>query len=97
MPWRGYNFEDAIIVSEKLIKEDVFTSIHIVEEMVEARDTKLGPEEITRDIPNVSEICCVIWTKMALSELVLMSSQEIFWLGKWPLKAKRSFHLRKNS
>ncbi|MBC7350566.1 MAG: DNA-directed RNA polymerase subunit beta [Candidatus Aminicenantes bacterium] len=55
MPWRGYNFEDAIIVSEKLIKEDVFTSIHIVEEMIEARDTKLGPEEITRDIPNVSE------------------------------------------
>lgn len=55
MSWRGYNFEDAIIVSEKLIKEDVFTSIHIVEEMVEARDTKLGPEEITRDIPNVSE------------------------------------------
>lgn len=55
MPWRGYNYEDAIIVSEKLIKEDVFTSIHIVEEMIEARDTKLGPEEITRDIPNVSE------------------------------------------
>ncbi|MBC7363926.1 MAG: DNA-directed RNA polymerase subunit beta [Candidatus Aminicenantes bacterium] len=55
MSWRGYNFEDAIIVSERLIKEDVFTSIHIVEEMVEARDTKLGPEEITRDIPNVSE------------------------------------------
>ena len=55
MPWRGYNFEDAIIVSEKLIKEDIFTSIHIVEETIEARDTKLGPEEITRDIPNVAE------------------------------------------
>ncbi len=55
MPWRGYNFEDAIIVSEKLIKEDIFTSIHIVEETIEARDTKLGPEEITRDIPNVPE------------------------------------------
>ncbi|OGD10787.1 MAG: DNA-directed RNA polymerase subunit beta [Candidatus Aminicenantes bacterium RBG_13_62_12] len=55
MPWRGYNFEDAIIVSEKLIKEDVFTSLHIVEETIEARDTKLGPEEITRDIPNVPE------------------------------------------
>ncbi len=55
MPWRGYNFEDAIIVSEKLIKEDVFTSIHIVEETIEARDTKLGPEEITRDIPNIPE------------------------------------------
>jgi len=55
MPWRGYNFEDAIIVSEKLIKEDIFTSIHIIEESLEARDTKLGPEEITRDIPNVPE------------------------------------------
>jgi DNA-directed RNA polymerase subunit beta len=55
MPWRGYNFEDAIVVSEKLIKDDIFTSIHIVEETIEARDTKLGPEEITRDIPNVPE------------------------------------------
>ncbi|MCX6576095.1 MAG: DNA-directed RNA polymerase subunit beta [Candidatus Aminicenantes bacterium] len=55
MPWRGYNFEDAIIVSEKLIIADIFTSLHIVEETIEARDTKLGPEEITRDIPNVPE------------------------------------------
>ena len=55
MPWRGYNFEDAIIVSEKLIKDDIFTSLHIVEESIEARDTKLGPEEITIDIPNVPE------------------------------------------
>ncbi len=55
MPWRGYNFEDAILVSESMVREDVFTSIHIEEFEVEARDTKLGPEEITRDIPNVSE------------------------------------------
>jgi DNA-directed RNA polymerase subunit beta len=55
MPWRGYNFEDAIIVSEKLIKDDIFTSLHIIEESIEARDTKLGPEEITHDIPNVPE------------------------------------------
>jgi len=55
MPWRGYNFEDAIIVSEKLVKEDSYTSIHIEEFETEARDTKLGPEEITRDIPNISE------------------------------------------
>jgi DNA-directed RNA polymerase subunit beta len=55
MPWRGYNFEDAILVSERLVKEDYFTSIHIEEFEIEARDTKLGPEEITRDIPNVSE------------------------------------------
>ena len=55
MPWRGYNFEDAILVSEKLVKDDYFTSIHIEEFEIEARDTKLGAEEITRDIPNVSE------------------------------------------
>ena len=55
MPWEGYNYEDAILISEKLVKEDVFTSIHIEEYESEARDTKLGPEEITRDIPNVSE------------------------------------------
>ena len=55
MPWRGYNFEDAIVVSEKLVKEDHYTSIHIEEFETSARDTKLGPEEITRDIPNVSE------------------------------------------
>ena len=55
MPWRGYNFEDAILVSEKLVKEDYYTSIHIEEFEIEARDTKLGPEEITRDIPNISE------------------------------------------
>ncbi len=55
MPWRGYNFEDAILISERLVKEDVFTSIHIEEFEIEARDTRLGNEEITRDIPNVGE------------------------------------------
>ncbi len=55
MPWRGYNFEDAILVSEKMVKDDYYTSIHIEEFEIESRDTKLGPEEITRDIPNVSE------------------------------------------
>ncbi|MFZ4517169.1 MAG: DNA-directed RNA polymerase subunit beta [Microthrixaceae bacterium] len=55
MPWEGYNFEDAIILSERLVKDDVMTSIHIHEHEVDARDTKLGPEEITRDIPNLSE------------------------------------------
>jgi DNA-directed RNA polymerase subunit beta len=55
MPWEGYNFEDAIILSERLVREDVLTSIHIKEHEVDARDTKLGPEEITRDIPNLSE------------------------------------------
>ena len=55
MPWEGYNFEDAIILSERLVRDDVLTSIHIHEHEVDARDTKLGPEEITRDIPNLSE------------------------------------------
>ncbi len=55
MPWNGYNFEDAIMLSERIVKDDVFTSIHIAEFEVGARDTKLGPEEITRDIPNVGE------------------------------------------
>src|SRR5665811_1779203 len=55
MSWEGYNYEDAIILSDRLVKEDVLTSIHIEEHEVDARDTKLGAEEITRDIPNVSE------------------------------------------
>src|SRR5437868_7762411 len=55
MPWEGYNFEDAIILSERLVRDDVLTSIHIEAHEVDARDTKLGAEEITRDIPNLSE------------------------------------------
>jgi DNA-directed RNA polymerase subunit beta len=55
MPWNGYNFEDAILISERLLKDDIYTSIHIEEFEVTARDTKLGPEEITRDIPNIGE------------------------------------------
>ncbi len=55
MPWNGYNFEDAILISERIVKDDIFTSIHIEEFEVSARDTKLGPEEITRDIPNLGE------------------------------------------
>ena len=55
MPWGGYNYEDSILVSERVVKEDIFTSIHIEEFEVMSRDTKLGKEEITRDIPNVGE------------------------------------------
>ena len=55
MTWEGYNYEDAVLLNERMVKEDVFTSIHIEEYETEARDTKLGPEEITRDIPNVGE------------------------------------------
>ncbi len=55
MPWEGYNYEDAIIVSERVVAEDLLTSIHISEYEIDARDTKLGPEEITREIPNISD------------------------------------------
>ena len=55
MPWEGHNYEDAIVISERLVKDDVLTSIHIEEHEIDARDTKLGAEEITRDIPNLSE------------------------------------------
>ena len=55
MPWNGYNYEDSILISERIVRDDVFTSIHIEEYEISARDTKLGPEEITRDIPNVGE------------------------------------------
>jgi DNA-directed RNA polymerase beta subunit len=62
MPWNGYNFEDSILISERIVRDDVFTSIHIEEFEVMARDTKLGPEEITRDIPNVGEKPCATST-----------------------------------
>jgi DNA-directed RNA polymerase subunit beta len=55
MPWKGYNFEDAIVISDKLVREDYFTSIHVDEYVLEVRDTKRGMEELTSDIPNVSE------------------------------------------
>ena len=55
MPWRGYNFEDAIVISERMVAEDVYTSVHIEEFELQVRDTKRGEEELTREIPNVSE------------------------------------------
>ena len=55
MTWEGYNYEDAVLLSEKLVQNDVYTSVHIEEYEIECRDTKLGPEEITRDIPNVGD------------------------------------------
>ena len=55
MTWEGYNYEDAVLLSERLVQEDVYTSVHIEEYEAEARDTKLGPEEITRDVPGVGE------------------------------------------
>lgn len=71
MPWEGYNFEDAIIISEKIVKHDIFTSIHIEEFEIQARETKLGQEQITRDIPNLSDKAFRDLMKQALSALVL--------------------------
>ena len=80
MPWKGYNFEDAIIISERLVKDDVLTSIHIHQHEIDARDTKLGSEEITRDIPNISEESlnnldhAFLKKHLALLELLLLHS-----------------------
>ena len=67
MPWSGYNFEDAILINQRIVREDVYTSIHIEEFECGARDTKLGPEEITRDIPNVGEEALKIFHMTELS------------------------------
>ena len=67
MTWEGYNYEDAVLLSERLVQEDVYTSVHIDEYEAEARDTKLGPEEITRDIPNVATMHLETLTKEVLS------------------------------
>jgi DNA-directed RNA polymerase subunit beta len=67
MPWKGYNFEDAIVISERVVREDIFTSLHIEEFELEVRDTKLGEEELTPDIPNVSEEATRIWMWTASS------------------------------
>ncbi len=91
MPWRGYNFEDAILVSEKLVKEDIYTSIHIEEFEIEARDTKLGPEEITRDIPNVSEDAAeATWTRAASSASAPASSPATSWWARSRPRARPS-------
>jgi DNA-directed RNA polymerase subunit beta len=78
MPWNGYSFEDSILLSERIVKDDVFTSIHIEEFEVMARDTKLGPEEITRDIPNVSEEALRISTKPGSSTSAPRSTPATF-------------------
>ena len=70
MPWGGYNMEDAIIMSRRLVEGDRLTSINIKDYTVEVRETKLGPEIVTRDIPNVSEEVCVTWMRTELSKSV---------------------------
>src|ERR1051326_568491 len=102
MPWNGYNFEDAILVSERIVKEDVFTSIHIDEFEVGARDTKLGPEEITRDIPNLGDEALrnlgpdgVIAARTASFGSGRKANRATSWSARSPPRARPSWRLKK--
>lgn len=90
MPWEGYNYEDAVLLSENLVKRDIYTSIHIEEYECDARDTKLGPEEITRDIPNVAEEASRISTMKVSSPSALMCVLAISSSARSRRKARRS-------
>jgi hypothetical protein len=79
MPWNGYNYEDSILISERIVKDDVFTSIHIEEFEVMARDTKLGPEDITRDIPTSARKRFATSTRRASSTSAPRSSRATSW------------------
>ena len=82
MPWDGYNFEDSIVISERLVKEDILTSVHIAEHEIEARDTKLGEEEITRDIPNVAEEVLMDLDEMGIVRIGAEVSPGDYLVGK---------------
>ena len=96
MTWEGYNYEDAVLLSERLVQDDVYTSIHIEEYETEARDTKLGPEEITNDVPGVGDEAVKTLMKEVLSESVLKFVPEIFLLVRLHLRVKQSLHLKKD-
>jgi DNA-directed RNA polymerase subunit beta len=88
MPWNGYNFEDSILISERVVAEDRYTSIHIEELVVMARDTKLGSEEITRDIPNLSEQQLNRLDESGIIMWVPKCSLAIPWLARSHRRAK---------
>ena len=91
MTWEGYNYEDAVLLNERLVRDDVYTSIHIEEYESEARDTKLGPEEITRDIPNVGEDALRRPRRAtASSALALRFVPATFWSARLPRRARPS-------
>ena len=90
MTWEGYNYEDAVLLNEKIVREDVYTSIHIEEYETESRDTKLGPEEITRDIPNVSEDALKDLDERGIIRIVLRSRAATFWSVRSPRRARLS-------
>lgn len=91
MPWHGYNFEDAIVLNKRLVTDDALTSVHIDEYVVDARDTKLGPEEITRDIPNVSEVALVGLDEDGVVRIGTRVKPGDFLVGKVTLKGDVQF------
>ena len=96
MPWKGYNFEDAIVISEKVVREDIFTSIHIDEYSLDVRDTKLGAEELTDDIPNVSEEATKDLDEFGMIRIGAELILEIFLLERLRLKENLIQHQKKN-
>jgi DNA-directed RNA polymerase subunit beta len=96
MPWGGYNFEDSILVSERLVKDDVFTSVHIEEFEVVARDTKLGKEEITRDIPNVGEEALKDLDEAGIIRIGAEVTPATSWWARSPPRARPSSARKKS-
>ncbi len=94
MTWEGYNFEDAVIMSERLVKDDVYTSVHLEEYESETRDTKLGPEEITREIPNVGEDALRNLDEMGIIRIGAEVKEGDILVGKVTPKGEKIFLLK---
>jgi DNA-directed RNA polymerase subunit beta len=90
MSWEGGNYEDAMVISEQVVRDDKFTSVHIEKHEVEARDTKLGPEEITRDIPNVGEDALKTWTRRGSSASAPRWGRATSWWARSPPRERQS-------
>ena len=96
MPWEGYNFEDAIVISKRLVKNDIFTSVHIHRYEIDVRTTKLGPEELTSEIPNVSEDSLANLDEDGIIRIGAMVSSGDILVGKVTLKGRVSHQRKKN-
>ena len=96
MTWEGYNYEDAVLLSERLVMDDVYTSVHIEEYECEARDTKLGPEEITRDVPGVGDDALKDLDERVLSASVLKYVPAISLLVKLLLRERQSLRQKRD-
>ena len=95
MPWEGYNYEDAILVSERMVTDDLYTSVHIEKYEIEARQTKLGPEEITREIPNISEESLNNLDEMGIIRIGAFVESGDILVGKVTPKGNQTNHLKK--